>query len=84
MEGLTNTGLPEWKVLLLATLTLVVIAAARVHSARQAWSEMRWRALPSRWRRAFSYVARHELHYAKRIPMLLAFVLVSVLVVGNL
>ena len=84
MEGLTNTGLPEWKVPLLVTLTLVVIAAAHVHSARQAWSEMRARGLPSRRRRAFSYVARHELHYPKRIPMLVAFVLVSAAVVANL
>lgn len=84
MHGLEDSGLPEWKTTLLVTLTLVVIAAAHVHSARQAWSEMRARELPTRWRMALSYLARHEWHYAKRIPMLIAFVLVAIVVVVNL
>lgn len=84
MKPLADTGLAEWKVALLVFLTLIAIAAAHVHSAHQAWTEMRARALPSWWRRIFSYLARHELHYARRMPMNVAFVLVSVVVVANL
>lgn len=84
MDGLADSGLPEWKVTLLVTLTLVVIAASHVHSARRAWSEMRAKDLPTRWRKTLSYLARHELHYAKQIPILVAFVVVAVIVVSNL
>jgi hypothetical protein len=84
MHGLQESGLPEWKQTVLVTITLIVIAAAHVHSARQAWSEMRQRELPTRWRRALSYVARHELHYAKRVPLLIFFVVVAVIVIVTL
>ena len=81
MQGLTDTGLPDWKITLLVTMTLVVLAAAHAHSARQAWSEMRAKDLPTRWRKALSYMVRHEFHYAKRVPLLIAFVLVAAIVV---
>ena len=84
MNPFAAAGLPEWKTILLVSMTLIVIAASHVHSARAAWAEMRSKHLPSRWRQVISFVARHEYHYGKRVPLMIVFVIVSVAVVVQL
>jgi hypothetical protein len=84
MNTFYGPALPEWKIALLMSMTLVVIASAHWHSFREAWAEMQARNLPTRWRQVLSYVARHELHYAKQVPLMVLFVLSSVVVFAHL
>ena len=84
MPAILAAGLPQWKVVLLFAMTLVVVASAHVHSFRSAWPEMRARNLPSAWRRALSYIVRHEVHYARQVPLMILFVASSVVVVAAL
>jgi hypothetical protein len=77
-------GLPDWKLTLLVTMTLMVVAAAHVHSARAAWREMRQKQLPTIGRQVLSYLVRHEKHYVKHVPMMIMFVLAAVVVVVEL
>jgi hypothetical protein len=84
MLGLDTAGLPEWKVSLLLAMTLVVVASAHWHSFRAARREVRARDLPTGLRRILSYVARHELHYVKQVPLMIYFVASSVVVVAEL
>jgi hypothetical protein len=75
------SGLPEWTLILLTAMTVTVVTSAHWHSAAAAWAEVRARQFPSRWRRVLSYVLRHQFHYARRVPMLIVFVLASVVAV---
>jgi hypothetical protein len=84
MNGLKPTELLQWKVTLLVAMTLVVVVSAHWHSFRAASEEVRAKRLPTRWRQVLSYVVRHELHYAKQVPLLILFVVSSVLVVAGL
>jgi hypothetical protein len=84
MDAIAAAGIAPWKITLLVSLTLVVIGSAHVHSAREAWSEMRAKSLPTRWRQVLSFLARHEKNYARRMPMMIAFVLAALVVVVRL
>lgn len=84
MDALVNSGMPMWKTMLLVAMTLTVVIASHFHSAREAWTGMRAREIPSSWRRVLSYLGRHEVAYAKRVPMMIAFVIVSSAVVYTL
>lgn len=84
MDHLAQYGLPTWKVATLFAMTFIVVASSHVHSAREAWAGMQDAALPSTWRKVLSYLKRHELAYAKKVPMMLAFVIVSTIVVTSL
>ncbi len=84
MDALVNSGLPLWKIYLLVGMTLTVIAASHFHSAREAWTGMQARELVSRWRQVLSYLGRHEVAYAKRVPMMILFVITSTAVIYTL
>ncbi len=84
MDALAQYGLPTWKVAALFAMTFTVVAASHVHSAREAWAGMQATGIEARWRKVLSYLKRHEIAYAKRVPMLLAFVIVSTIVVTSL
>lgn len=84
MDALVNSGMPMWKVALLISMTVTVVLASHFHSAREAWAGMQAREIPTRWRRVLSYLGRHEVAYAKRVPMMVAFVIVSSAVVYTL
>jgi hypothetical protein len=83
MHGFESAGLPEWKVTLLIGMTLVVVASAHWHSFRAARRDLTAKDLPTRWRRILSYLASHELHYLKQVPLMIFFVGSSVVVVGD-
>lgn len=84
MSGLDPAELPRWKIALLVAMTMVVVASAHWHSFRAASDEVRAKRLPTRWRQVLSYVLRHELHYAKQVPLMVLFVVSSVVVVAGL
>lgn len=84
MHGFETAGLPEWKVSLLVAMTLVVVASAHWHSFRAARREVKASELPTRWRRILSYLARHELHYVKQVPLMIFFVTSSAVVIADL
>jgi hypothetical protein len=84
MHELSSTVLPQWKVTLLVAMTLVVVGAAHYHSGCAALREMRDLQTAVRWRRVVSYLARHHLHYARRVPLMIFFVASSVVIVATL
>lgn len=84
MHGFDTAGLPEWKVSLLLAMTLVVVMSAHWHSYCAARREVKARDLPTRLGRILSYVARHEIHYVKQVPLMMFFVAASVVVVARL
>jgi hypothetical protein len=75
------TELPEWKLILLTAMTVTIVLSAHWHSSVAARAEVRARYFPSRWRRFLSYVLRHQFHYARQVPLLILFVIASVVVV---
>lgn len=84
MDSFETAQLPEWKIALLIATTTIVVASAHWHSFRAAKREVRAKNLPTRWRQVLSYVARHELHYAKQVPLMILFIVSSVVVVAGL
>lgn len=76
--------LPAWKLLLLVTMTLTVVAAAHWHSFVAARREVSDRSLPTRRQRLLSYIMRHQLHYMRQVPLMVVFVIASVVVVAGL
>jgi hypothetical protein len=84
MTALAASGMAEWKLILLIAMTFIAIGAAHVHSARRAFADVRGRPDRPRWRTALAYLGRHEVYYAKQIPLLIFFVLCSVAVVASI
>jgi hypothetical protein len=84
MDALVDSGLPMWKVATLVAMTLLVVGASHVHSAREAWAGMTAKGIDSRWRQVLSYLGRHEVAYAKRVPLLIFFVISATAVVYTL
>lgn len=81
-DPLTAAGLTPPQVWALYGLTIFAIAVAHVHSFREALAHMRRGTL--RWpslKFMGALAVQHELRYAKRVPMLLLFVLTLTAVV---
>lgn len=76
--------LPTWKLMVLVAMTLTVVFAAHWHSAVAARREVAARDLPTRRQRWLSYLVRHQLHYMRQVPLMVFFVLSSVIVVADL